>query len=158
METADRYGDPAILERVPSDEMDPISMAAIAQEHGDGERLRYWLTIAAREGDIDAMRALILDPDESVEQAWVWMHLSGLLGHDLGQDRHVAINEDGTLYDWDIGGAAYVGGEDGINLNPLPIDADLVARQAAERLFAPIQRRTRPEFNAERNSRTLALR
>lgn len=104
METAERYGDPAVLEQAPSDEMDSMSMVEIAGEHGNGEKVRYWLTVAAQEGDIGAMRELILDHDESNEQAWVWMHLSRLLEDDLSQDRYEAINEDGTPYDDDIGG------------------------------------------------------
>lgn len=138
METAERYGDPAILQRAPSDDMDPLCMVEIAGEHGDGEKERYWLTVAAQEGDIDAMRELVIDHDEPAEQAWVWMHLSRLLEHDLSQSRHLAINEDGTPYDDDIGGPAYVIGDDGIDLNPLPANADAAARQAAEQLFARI--------------------
>ncbi|WP_457096298.1 hypothetical protein [Lysobacter sp. P5_B9] len=138
METAERYGDPAVLERSPSDEMDPMSMVEIAGEHGDGEKVRYWLTVAAQEGDTGAMRELILDHGEQDEQAWVWMHLSRLLEDDLSQDRYEAINEDGTPYDDDIGGPAYVGGDEGIDLNPLASDADAAARQAAGQLFARI--------------------
>ena len=138
METAERYGDPAILERAPSDEMDPMSMAHIAGEHGEGEKERHWLTVAAQEGDIGAMRALILDHGEPDERAWVWMHLSRLLEYDLSQNRCEAINEDGTPYDDDVGGPAYVGGDEGIDLNPLPRDADAAARQTAEQLFARI--------------------
>ena len=137
-ETAERYGDPAILDLAPSDEMDPMSMVDIAGEHGDRERVRYWLTVAAQEGDTDAMRELILDHDEPDEQAWVWMHLSRLLEHDLSQDRYEAINEDGTPYDDDIGGPAYVGGEEGIALDLLPSDADAAAHRAAAQLFARI--------------------
>jgi len=138
VETAERYGDPAVLDRAPSDEMDPMSMVDIAGEHGDREKLRYWLTVAAQEGDTGAMRELILDHDEPDDQAWVWMHLSRLLDHDLSQDRYEAISEDGTPYDDDIGGAAYVGGDEGIALDPLPSDADTAARRAAGQLFARI--------------------
>ncbi len=138
METAERYGDPAVLERPPSDEMDPMSMVEIAGEHGDREKVRYWLTVAAQEGDIGAMRELILDHDEPNKQAWVWMHLSRLLERDLSRDRYEAINEDGTPYDDDIGGPAYVGGDEGIDLNPLPSGADAAARRTAGQLFARI--------------------
>lgn len=138
LETAERYGDPAILEQPPSHDMDPMSMVEIAGEHGDGEKVRYWLTVAAQEGNIGAMRELILDPDEPNEQAWVWMYLSRLLGDDLSQDRYEAINENGTPYDDDIGGPAYVGGDEGIDLDPLPSDADAAARQTAGQLLARI--------------------
>lgn len=139
MEAAERYGDPAVLEQAPSDEMDPMSMAEIAREHGDEEKTRYWLTVAAQEGETGAMRELILDHDEPNEQAWVWMHLSCLLEDDLSRDRYEAINEDGTPYDDDIGGPAYVGGEEGIDLDPLPSDADAAAQRAAGQLFARIK-------------------
>lgn len=141
METAERYGDPGILRCPPSDEMDPMSMVAIADEHGDGEMLRNWLTVAAEQGDISAMRELILEHDEPFERAWVWMHLSRLLDEDLSRDRHEAINEDGSPYDDDVGGPAYVGGDDGITLAPLPHDADAAARELAGQLFARIEAR-----------------
>lgn len=141
METAERYGDPAVLELAPSNDMDPISMCDIASRHGDGEKMRYWLTIAAQEGDVGAMLQLILDHDEPNEQAWVWMYLSRLLEHDLSQDRHVAVNQDGTLYDDDIGGPAFLGGDDGIELNPLSARVDASARQAATKLFTRINQK-----------------
>lgn len=139
METAERYGDPAILEMAPSAEMDPMSMVDIAAQHGNDEKVRYWLTIAAQEGDIGAMRELILDHGEPADQAWVWMYLSRLLGCDLSQDRFEAINEDGTPYDDDIGGPAYVGGDEGIYLDPLPANADRSAHQTATQFFARIK-------------------
>lgn len=144
METAERYGDPAVLEQPPSDEMDPMSMARIAADHDDWERARFWLRVAAEDGDIEAMRELIRDYGERGEQAWVWMHLSRLLDDDLSEDRYVAINEDGSLYDDDIGGPAFVGGDEGIHLNPLPSEADAAAQQAARALFAQINARRGP--------------
>ncbi|MBN8211316.1 MAG: hypothetical protein J0M09_00160 [Xanthomonadales bacterium] len=135
-ETAERYGDPGVLALQPTEEMDPITMADIARDHGDQEKQRYWLRIAAAEGDVGAMRELIEYLGESDEQAWVWMHLSRLLGQDLSADRYVAINEDGSEYDDDLGGPAYVGGEDGIELDPLPIEANAVALRLAEQLFS----------------------
>lgn len=138
METAERYGDPAILEMAPSAEMDPMSMVDIAAQHGNDDKVRYWLTVAAQGGDIGAMRELILDHGEPADQAWVWMYLSRFLGSDLSHDRFEAINEDGTPYDDDVGGPAYVGGEEGIDLDRIPAEADTAARQKAMQLFARI--------------------
>ncbi len=140
METAELYGDPGILRREPTDEMDPIAMVQIAAEHGDDIAVRAWLTTAARDGDVGAMRELILEHDEPTEQAWVWMHLSRLLGQDLSQDRFEAINEDGSSYDDDVGGPVYVGGEAAIELEPLQPAPDASARQTAQELFANIDR------------------
>lgn len=139
--TADRYGDPGVLELEPSDDMDPYAMADLADAHARPELAYQWLTLLAREGDLSAMRALIEDRGETPFRAWVWMHLSGMLGRDLSQDRHEAINEDGTPYDDDVGGPAYVGGVDGIELAPLTAEEDRRAKEEAAQLFAAIEER-----------------
>lgn len=142
--TAERYGDPGALELEPLDDMDPYDMADLADAHGRPDLAYQWLTVLAREGDVYAMRALIEDRGETLFRAWVWMHLSRLLGHDLSQDRHVAINEDGSEYDDDVGGPAYVGGDDGIELAPLEAEENTRAIEKAAQLFAIIEGRYKP--------------
>lgn len=139
--TAERYGDPGALELVPSDEMDPYGMADLADAHGHPELAHQWLTMLAREGEVSVMRELIEYRGEAPFRAWVWMHLSRMLGQDLSQDRHEAINEDGTPYDDDVGGPAYVGGVDGIKLVPLAAEENRRAEEEADQLFAAIQER-----------------
>ncbi|UNK57749.1 hypothetical protein MNQ95_01075 [Pseudoxanthomonas daejeonensis] len=139
--TAERYGDPGALELEPSDEMDPYDMADLADAHGRPELAYQWLSVLAREGDVSAMRELIEDRGETPFRAWVWMHLSSMLGRDLSQDRHEAINEDGTPYDDDVGGAVYVGGVDGIELAPLTAEENRRAKEEAAQLFAAIEAR-----------------
>ena len=107
--TAERYGDPSMLELEPSDDMDPYEMANLAVADGRLELANQWLTVLAREGEVSAMRELIEDRGETPFRAWVWMRLSRMLRRDLSQDRHEAINEDGTPYDDEVGGPAYVG-------------------------------------------------
>ena len=135
IESAERFSDPALLDHAPSQMIDPMSMVHLALEHENEEKLRFWLTAAAIEGNIDAMRELIRDPDESLEQAWVWMYLSQLLGHDLGVDHYDLVHENGGRYDDDIGGPGHVVGDDGIKLEPLSDDADQAAVEEASRLF-----------------------
>lgn len=137
--TAESYSDPGVLDLEPSDDMDPYDMADMADAHGRPELAYQWLTVLAEEGDVYAMRALIEDRGETLFRAWVWMHLSRLLGRDLSQDRHVAINEDGSEYDDDVGGPAYVGGDDGIELASLTAEENSRAREEAARLFAVIE-------------------
>lgn len=139
--TAERYGDPAALELEPSDEMDPYQMADLADAHDRPELAYQWLTVLAREGDVSAMRTLIEDRDETPFRAWVWMHLSRMLGQDLSQDRNEAINEDGSPYDDDVGGPAYVGGDEGIDLTPLADEENRRANEEAAHLFAAIEQR-----------------
>lgn len=139
--TAERYGDPSMLELEPSDDMDPYEMADLADAHGRPELAHQWLTVLAREGEVSAMRELIEDRGETPFRAWVWMHLSRMLSQDLSQDRHEAINEDGTPYDDDVGGPAYVGGVDGIELAPLAAEENGRAREVAAQLFAAIEAR-----------------
>lgn len=139
--TAERYGDPGALDLEPSDEMDPYNMADLADAHGRPELAYQWLSVAAREGDVSVMRELIEDRGEAPFRAWVWMHLSSMLGQDLSRDRHEAVNEDGTPYDDGVGGPAYVGGVDGIELAPLAAEENRRAKEEAARLFAAIEER-----------------
>lgn len=139
--TAERYGDPSALQLEPSDEMDPYVMADLADVNGRPEQAYQWLSVLAREGEVSAMRELIEERGETPFRAWVWMHLSRMLGDDLSQNRHVAINEDGTQYDDDVGGPAYVGGFDGIELAPLAAEENARAEEEAAKLFAEIEER-----------------
>lgn len=139
--TAERYGDPGALGLEPSDEMDPYDMADLADAHGQPELAYHWLTVLAREGEVSAMRELIEDRGETAFRAWVWMHLSRMLGRDLSENRHEAINADGTPYDDDVGGPAYVGGVDGIKLVPLAAEENRRAIEGAAQLFAVIEER-----------------
>ena len=50
-----------------------------------------------------------------------------------------AINEDGSDYDDDVGGPAYVAGRDGVDLEPLAPAQDAAARLAAQKLFEQIE-------------------
>lgn len=139
--TAERYGDPGALALEPSDEIDPYAMADLADAHDRPELAHQWLTVLAREGDVWAIRELIEGRGETPFRAWVWMHLSQMLGRDLSQNRHEAINEDGTPYDYDVGGPAFVGGYDGIKLAPLALEDNSRAKEEAVQLFAAIQAR-----------------
>ncbi len=67
------------------------------------------------------------------------MYLSRLVGTDLTKDAHYAINEDGSEYDDDVGGPAYVAGRDGVDLDSLSAEQDAVARETAQDLFERIQ-------------------
>lgn len=139
--TAERYGDPGVLELEPSDDMDAYEMADLADANGRPDLACQWLAVLAREGDVSAMRTLIEDRGETQFRAWVWMHLSRMLGRDLGQDRFEAINEDGTPYDHDVGGPAYVEGYGGIELVPLEADENRRAEEEAAQLLAAIKKR-----------------
>jgi hypothetical protein len=56
---------------------------------------------------------------------------------------HYAINEDGSDYDDDVGGPAYVAGRDGVDLEPLDPAQDATARLAAQKLFEQIEQNAR---------------
>lgn len=136
--TAECYGDTRVLS-LPDDQVDAGFMVQVAEDACDDKMLKHWLTVSARQGDVQAMRRLIEEHDESQYQSWVWIHLSRLRGDDLTRDRHVAINEDGTEYDFDVGGPAYVGGMDGIDLQQLSAVADAKAKQEATALYVRLQ-------------------
>ena len=139
IEAGERFSDPAILDHAPCEAINPMAMVNLAAEHEDDEKLRFWLTAAARGGDVSAMRELILGHEEPLGQAWVWIHLSRLLDHDLSRDHYDLVHENGRRYDDDIGGPGYVVGDDGIELEPLADEADANAMEEAERVFDLIE-------------------
>ena len=119
---------------------DPAATAAIAERMGRTSDVKHWLTLAAESGDTDAMLQLIEKYDHGdLQRCWTWVYLSRLVGTDLTQDAHYAINEDGSDYDDDVGGPAYVAGRDGIDLEPLAPAQDAAARLAAQKLFEQIE-------------------
>lgn len=86
------------------------------------------------------MRELIEShEDEDLLRCWTWVYLSQLLGQDLTQDRYVAIHDDGSDYDDDVGGTVNVVGDDGVNLPPLEADQVHLSKTNAETLFNRIK-------------------
>lgn len=134
------FHDPLFFEQpnAPVD-ADPQEVAVLAWGLGLRDHAGHWFRIAATEGDIKAMRVLIEDYDRRDPVAcWTWHHLALKLGEDLTVDRHVAIKENGSLWDDDIGGPAYVGGVDGVMLPKIQDAAHELAIREAERLYAAI--------------------
>ena len=145
LDLADRFDDPSFFEQPRHGvDADPSAIAAIAERMGRTSDAKRWLTLAAESGDTDAMLQLIEDYDHGdLERCWTWVYLSRLVGTDLTQDAHYAINEDGSDYDDDVGGPAYVAGRDGIDLKPLSAEQDATARLVAQKLFEQIERKAR---------------
>ncbi len=141
LDLADRFDDPSFFEQPRHGvDADPAAIAAIAGHMGRTSDAKHWLTLAAASGDTDAMLQLIEDYDHGdLERCWKWVYLSRLVGTDLTQDAHYAINEDGSDYDDDVGGQAYVAGRDGVDLEPLAPEQDATARLAAQKLFEQIE-------------------
>jgi hypothetical protein len=141
LDLADQFDDPTFFElgidRVISN---PMAVAEIAERLDRPEDAKHWLTRAAESGETDAMRQLIETYDQSdLYRCWTWVYLAKLLGSDLAQDAHYAINEDGSPYDEDVGGPAFVGGQEGVSLESLSAVQDAAAKKAAQGLYARIQ-------------------
>ena len=141
LDLADQFDDPTFFElgidRVISN---PMAVAEIAERLERPEDAKHWLTRAAESGETDAMRQLIETYDQSdLYRCWTWVYLAKLLGSDLAQDAHYAINEDGSPYDEDVGGPAFVGGQEGVSLESLSAVQDAAAKKAAQGLYARIQ-------------------
>jgi hypothetical protein len=141
LDLADRFDDPAFFEQAaPHSNADPTVVAEIAQRlgrHGDAKK---WLTVAAEAGDTEAMRQLIEEYDQrDLLRCWTWVYLAKLMDVDLTMDEHYAINEDGSPYDDEVGGAAYVGGRDGVVIDPISAEQDAAARDAAQKILGRIR-------------------
>lgn len=137
LDLADRFDDPSFFENDGGATIDdPARVGEIAERLGLYQDARRWLTIAAEAGDIEAMRQLVDGYDQGdLQRCWTWVYLAQLAGTDLTQSRHYAINEDGSEYDDDVGGPAFVAGDDGVELIALAPEQDAAARAEAERLF-----------------------
>lgn len=142
LKLAERFDDPTFFEKDNTNvsvDVEPLRVVEIAEQLGRMADVQHWLVIAAKAGDTGAMRRLIEEFDSAdLQRCWTWLYLARLLDTDLTKDAHYAINEDGSLYDDDVGGPAYVDGEDGVRLDPLSAEQDAVARQYAEKLFNQI--------------------
>ncbi|WP_047540103.1 hypothetical protein [Methylotenera versatilis] len=115
---------------------DPMRVAEIAHNLGRYKDQHHWLTVAAEAGNIEAMRELIESFDsKDLTRCWTWIYLSQLLDNDLTIDHHYAIHENGSEYDYDVGGPMYADGLDGISLESLEKQQDALARFAAEAIF-----------------------
>lgn len=145
LDLADRFDDPSFFEQSRHGvNADPAAIAAIAERMGRTSDAKHWLTLAAERGDTDAMLQLIEEHDQGdLQRCWTWVYLSQLVGTDLTRDAHYAINEDGSDYDDDVGGPAYVAGRAGVDLEPLAPAQDAAARLAAQKLFEQIEQNAR---------------
>lgn len=141
LDLADRFDDPFFFEQSRRDVgADPAVVATIAERMGRSADAKHWLTVAAESGDTDAMLQLIEEHDQDdLVRCWMWVYLSQLVGVDLVKDAHRAINEDGSDYDDDAGGPAYVAGRDSVNLDRLSTEQDAAAKLAAQEVFDKMQ-------------------
>ncbi len=142
LEMAERFGDPAFFVQLSTFSMniDAAHAADVAEQLGRSKDAGRWRTIAAQQGDTEAMRELIEGYDRlNLQQCWTWFYLAEMLGTDFAKDEYRAINEDGSDYDDDVGGPAFVGGRGGVELEPLAADQDASARQSATTLYQAIE-------------------
>lgn len=137
LDMAEKFDDPTFFEQhSQADGISPMRIVSIAESLGRPDDARRYLNFAAEAGDIEAMRELIEEYDKNdLEQCWVWIYLSRLVGHDLTKDRYFEIDENGGDYDDDIGGAVYVDGEGGIEIEDLSEWLDDKAKATAQMLF-----------------------
>ena len=142
LEMAERFGDPAFFEQLTtfSANIDAAHAADVAEHLGRRKDAWRWRTMAAQQGDTEAMRELVEGHDRlNLQQCWTWFYLAELLGTDLAKDEYRAINEDGSDYDDDVGGPAYVGGRGGVELEPIDAEQDAAARRTASSLYQAIE-------------------
>jgi hypothetical protein len=141
LDMADQFDDPAFFEGIQGEvNGHPMWIAGIAERLGRRQDAWHWYTTAALAGSVEAMRHLIEQYDhEDLPRCWTWFYLAQLLGTDFSKDMNYGINEDGTDYDDDVGGPAFVDGEDGLTLPTLQSAQDIEARNTAKDLFTRIQ-------------------
>lgn len=142
LEMAERFGDPAFFERPANAyaNIDAAHAADVANRLGRRKDAWQWRTIAAQQGDTEAMRELIEGYDRlNLQQCWTWFYLAELLGTDLSADEYEAVHENGSRYDDDVGGPMFVDGRGGVELEPLNAEEEATARRAATALYHAIE-------------------
>jgi hypothetical protein len=137
LELAEETGDPAFFERgFRETENDAEDVARIAEKLGRDADAHYWYTVAAKDGNVGAMAALVRHYDlNNPLQRWTWIYLAQHLGTDFLEDDYHAIHDDGSDYDDDAGGAVWVAGEPAVEAEPLDAERDRAAREAARLLL-----------------------
>lgn len=119
----------------------PMRIAEVAESLGRHKEQYHWLTVSAESGNTVAMRDLIDTFDsKDLTRCWSWVYLSRLVGDDLTEHHHIGVHEDGSEYDDDVGGPIYVGGTEGVDLDPLSKEQDVVAKRIADSLFERIMK------------------
>jgi hypothetical protein len=142
---ASRLGEcPFVPEAV--DEISPeaaFDLALIATENDMPGEATRWMTVAAEKGHVGAMGNLVHGHDyNNPRRCWVWVYLAMLLGVDLRESRYIAINEDGSEYDDDVGGPAYpYCTYEGVELAALSPNERAEAQHSAQSLFDKVQSR-----------------
>ena len=137
LDLADKFDDPSFFEAAKDlADHNPLRAAEVAEKLGRKEDVHHWLSIAAKAGDIHSILRLIEEfENHDLQSCWTWLYFAQLLGTDLTRDDYYAINEDGSIYDDDVGGPLHVAGRGGINITPLSENQDSLARQAAQEIF-----------------------
>lgn len=141
IDLADFFDDPTFFEQSRSGlDHDPLKVAEIAEKLDRYQDVHSWLTVAAENGETEAMLRLIEEFDQgNLQRCWTWIYLAELLGTDLTKDNFYAIHEDGSDYDDDVGVPMYVDGREGVRLESLGQEDDVKARKKAQELFEAIQ-------------------
>lgn len=138
-ELSRRFQEPGFFESqktIDTCTFDRREIAEVAVELGRDDAAHALLIAAAEQGDIDAMSDLVERyGQQDPVSAWKWFYVAEGLGTDLTQDHYVAIHEDGSLYDDDIGGNAFVGGYGGVELPRLATPAKETAQELARSIL-----------------------
>lgn len=138
---AQKYGDDRFFDVAnPNVRADPLWIANLADSVGRYEWAPAWITLAAEQGNIIAMRDLIEQHDRADPlKCWTWFYLAQLHGTDLTKDNYRAIHDNGNAYDDDVGGPMFANGEDGVILPAASEAVRIQAQAIAQDLF---ERRT----------------
>jgi hypothetical protein len=93
-----------------------------------------WFRIAARQGDIGAMKVLASSLESEPKAAWTWVYLAELLGARLME--YHAVGDDGLPADADEAGPIYAAG--GFDLDPLSARDRAEAVEAARSIHVEL--------------------
>lgn len=120
---------------------DALETLGFGHESGPAETRVWALRKMAEAGDLEAIResARLAIGSGRLVDAWLWQHLALMLGKDLTRSTMRAYHDGGHYagldYDDEYGGPLYVDGDEGLNMPAIDSEADLRAKDEAQRLF-----------------------
>jgi len=143
VDAAEEFEDPAFLKTMDRAALrDPLRASEIAAELGQVDQAADWCAMAAKGGDIEAVRQMIEIFDRGdLLRSWTWLHFALQLGTDLSRDNYRLVNEDGSEYDDEVGGPGFPVGVEGIDLPALDKQQEARALSEAQAMAQHLKNR-----------------
>lgn len=117
----------------------PVDIARSAVECGFQDAANQWYAVGCSYGDIEAIREMAeLCAATNPRLAWTLVEFGRLLGTDITLSEAIAIDEEGNLYDDDLGGGMYIDETEGLEMADISTADHIYAKSMATTWFTEL--------------------